>query len=81
MKQQNTDWLRSRVCSPRLREFFTGTPPWDRFLRDELGQDLVEYGLVMALIALAATASMSSMAAAISNAFSTVGSHLGTYSS
>jgi pilus assembly protein Flp/PilA len=43
---------------------------------DESGQDLIEYALVAALIALGATAAMSSLATSISTAFSTVGSKL-----
>ena len=45
-------------------------------LRDESGQDLIEYALVAALIALGAIASMSSVATGISDAFSAVGSGL-----
>jgi pilus assembly protein Flp/PilA len=45
-------------------------------VRDESGQDLIEYALVAALIALGATAAMSSLATSISTAFSTVGSKL-----
>jgi pilus assembly protein Flp/PilA len=45
----------------------------DLMSREE-GQDLVEYALVVALIALGATASMSTLAKAISNAFGTVSS-------
>ena len=44
--------------------------------KDEAGQDLIEYALVAALIALGATAAMSTLANSISNAFSTVGSKL-----
>jgi pilus assembly protein Flp/PilA len=47
-------------------------------LRDESGQDLIEYALVAALIALGATAAMNSLATNISTAFSTVGSKLTT---
>lgn len=47
--------------------------------REESGQDLVEYALVVALIALAATAGMSSLASGINKAFSTLGSILNTY--
>jgi pilus assembly protein Flp/PilA len=47
-------------------------------VRDESGQDLIEYALVAALIALGATAAMSSLATSISTAFSTVGSKLTT---
>jgi pilus assembly protein Flp/PilA len=47
-------------------------------LSDESGQDLIEYALVAALIALGATAAMNSLATNISTAFSTVGSKLTT---
>lgn len=50
-------------------------------LREERGQDLIEYALVAALIALAATAGMSSVASAINNAFVSIGSKLTTYTS
>jgi pilus assembly protein Flp/PilA len=45
-------------------------------LRDESGQDLIEYALVAAVIGLAAVASMSTLANNVSNAFSAVGSKL-----
>ena len=45
-------------------------------LTEEEGQDLVEYALVVALIALAATAGMHSLATAINGAFTTVGTSL-----
>ena len=51
------------------------------FIQDESGQDLVEYALVVALIALGATASISSLASSFSTVFSSVGSKLSTYSS
>jgi pilus assembly protein Flp/PilA len=44
----------------------------------EEGQDLVEYALVVALIAFGATAGMSSLASGISTAFSDVSSQLGS---
>jgi len=50
-------------------------------LRDERGQDLIEYALVVSLIALGATAAMSGVAAAISTAFGKVGTKLNTYTS
>jgi pilus assembly protein Flp/PilA len=53
----------------------------DALVRDESGQDLVEYALVIALIALGATASMSALATSFSTAFSKVGSKLSTYTS
>lgn len=45
-------------------------------VRDESGQDLIEYALIAGLIALGATAAMNTLATAISTAFSTVGSKL-----
>lgn len=45
-------------------------------LANEEGQDLVEYALVVALIALAATAGMSSLASSISGGFSNIGTTL-----
>ena len=50
-----------------------------RMFREESGQDLVEYALVVALIALAATAGMNTLASDINNAFSTVGSTISSY--
>ena len=52
-----------------------------RVLREEEGQDLVEYALIVALIALAAVLGMNVLATAINNAFSSVGSKLSGYSS
>jgi pilus assembly protein Flp/PilA len=43
---------------------------------DESGQDLIEYALVAALIALGATAAMNTLATTISTAFTTVGTKL-----
>jgi pilus assembly protein Flp/PilA len=45
---------------------------WKQVLRQD-GQDLVEYALVVALIALAATAGMGKLASGINSAFSTIG--------
>ncbi len=50
-----------------------------RFLREERGQDLIEYALVVALIALAAVAGMSSIATSIGHVFSKVGSVLSAH--
>lgn len=49
----------------------------DLMSREE-GQDLVEYALVVALIALAATAGMGTLATAINTAFTNVGTQLGS---
>ena len=50
-----------------------------RLWKEEEGQDLIEYALLVALVALAATAGMNTLAQAINNAFSTVGGDLNTY--
>jgi pilus assembly protein Flp/PilA len=53
----------------------------DALVQDESGQDLIEYALVVSLIALAATASMSAVATSISTAFAKVGSKMAVYTS
>ena len=45
----------------------------------EEGQDLIEYALIVALVAFAATASMKTLAAAINTAFSNTGTKLTSY--
>ena len=50
-----------------------------RMFQEEKGQDLVEYALVVALIALAATAGMSTLASDINKGFTNVGSTLALY--
>jgi pilus assembly protein Flp/PilA len=45
-------------------------------LNDESGQDLIEYALVAALLALGALAAMSPLANKIANEFNTVGNSL-----
>jgi pilus assembly protein Flp/PilA len=48
-------------------------------LRESDGQDLIEYALVAALIALAATAGMNTVASDINLAFSSIGSTISNY--
>jgi pilus assembly protein Flp/PilA len=50
-----------------------------RLHEDESGQGLVEYLLILALVAFAATAGMGSLASGLNSAFSAVGSVLGAY--
>ena len=50
-----------------------------RLHRDETGQGLVEYLLILALVAFAATAGMGVLASGLNSAFSAIGSVLGTY--
>ena len=47
------------------------------FIRDERGQDMVEYALVVALIALAATTAMSGVATALVNQFTNISTNVG----
>ena len=48
-------------------------------LMREEGQDLIEYALVVALIAFAATVGMKALATGINTAFSNIATTLGTY--
>lgn len=47
--------------------------------QEESGQDLIEYALIAALIALAATVGMGAVAKAINDAFSSIGAKLTGY--
>ena len=49
------------------------------FFQKEEGQDLIEYALVVALIAFAATAGMNTLATNINTAFTNIGTTLTTY--
>ena len=52
-----------------------------QILLNDNGQDLIEYALVVALIAFAATVGMKSLAVSINTAFANIGSTLTTYTS
>jgi len=52
-----------------------------QIFKEDKGQDLIEYVLVAALIALAATAGMGTVATQLNTAFSKIGSKLATYTS
>jgi len=49
------------------------------FLVHEDGQDLVEYALVVALIAFGATAGMKALATGLNSSFGNISSKLGSY--
>jgi pilus assembly protein Flp/PilA len=51
----------------------------NRLHKDEAGQGLVEYLLILALVAFAATAGMNTLASGLNSAFSKVGNILGQY--
>lgn len=66
----------------RVLQFYITMQSWkEALVQNESGQDLIEYALVVSLIALAATAGMSSVATKIGNAFTAVGTKLATYTS
>ena len=48
-------------------------------MKDEHGQDMVEYAIVMGLIALGATAAMNTLASTIATAFTSVTGRVSTY--
>ena len=50
-----------------------------RLHKDETGQGLVEYVLIIALVAFAATAGMNSLASGLNSAFNAIGSLVDTY--
>ena len=45
---------------------------FNRFVREDAGQDLIEYALLAGLVALAATAAMTNLGTAISTKFQAV---------
>ncbi|HYK37614.1 hypothetical protein [Alloacidobacterium sp.] len=49
------------------------------FMMREEGQDLIEYALVVALIAFAAAATMKTLSSSINNAFAGISNSLNTY--
>ena len=51
----------------------------NRLRQDESGQGLVEYLLILALVAFAATAGMTSLASGLNSAFAKISSILGNY--
>jgi pilus assembly protein Flp/PilA len=72
---------RNRFSWSRLSNCHSWTRNLTKALADESGQDLIEYAIVIALISLAATASMNGVAASISNAFTVMSGHISTYTS
>jgi len=59
-----------------MKEYLLGFKSQIQVLLYDDGQDLIEYALVVALIAFAATVGMGSVANGINNAFSTISSKL-----
>ena len=51
----------------------------NRLHKDEAGQGLVEYLLILALVAFAATAGMSNLATGLNSAFTKIGTYMKSY--
>lgn len=63
-----------------LKLYVKGQTIWST-LKDEQGQDLVEYGLVLVLVCLGATAGMTTLAAGINTFAAGVSTKLAGYTS
>jgi pilus assembly protein Flp/PilA len=59
-----------------MKNFVLKMYVWAEIIREDHGQDLIEYALTAALIALGATAAMTGVAGNISKAFAQVGTKL-----
>ena len=75
----NLSRLRADGCRTWILDCFTKVQMTAHVLREEHGQDLVEYALVVALISLAAVAGMQSVAVALSAAYTNLGTKLSSY--
>ena len=71
-------WHTTEMLLPAAFWGVTLTPmhTLQRLLRDDSGQDLIEYALIAALIAIAAIAAMKALSTKISAEFNTIGSSL-----
>jgi pilus assembly protein Flp/PilA len=76
-------WEKSKLRGSRdmKEKFMLRVIQLQNLISDEQGQDLIEYALVVALIALAATAGMKTVANDINVAFTNIGTKLTTYTS
>jgi pilus assembly protein Flp/PilA len=70
-----------RHMNEQLLKLYVKMQNISQALKNENGQDLIEYALVCALIALAATAGMGTVAGDINAAFASIGKKLTTYTS
>jgi len=64
-----------------MRDFLLKLYVKAQIFREDQGQDLIEYVLVIALIAFAASAGMSSVATKLNVAFNNIGTKVSTYTS
>jgi len=64
-----------------MKDFLTKWYVKAQIFREDNGQDLIEYALVVALIAFAAAVGMQGVATKINTAFTSIGTKLTTYTS
>ena len=62
-----------------MKKFLTKWYVRAQILHDDCGQDLIEYALVVALIAFAATAGMNTVATKLNTAFGNIGNKVASY--
>jgi len=63
-----------------MRDFLMKLYVKAQIFREDNGQDLIEYALLAAIIALAATVGMNTVATDVNTAFGNIGSKITTYS-
>jgi pilus assembly protein Flp/PilA len=73
-----TDWGIPMVCPKRTMEISVNlkSAVFLELLKDESGQDLIEYALVAGLIGLGAVVAMTGLSSSIKKSFNSVGSSL-----
>jgi pilus assembly protein Flp/PilA len=59
-----------------MKNLFMKMYVWAQILREDKGQDLIEYALVVSLIAFAAVVGMEAVAGKINDAFNAIGDKL-----
>jgi len=79
MPGKTTQWLRATLQPVWALRLHVRVQIWTTFLLEDSGQDLVEYAIVAALISLAAIVGMKSVATALGDAYTSLGTRLGTY--
>jgi pilus assembly protein Flp/PilA len=77
--EQSSVWSRVSVCPIWILSLYIKIQTLAEALLDESGQDLIEYVLVASLISLAAIIGVKSVATAVGDAFTGIGTKLGTY--
>jgi pilus assembly protein Flp/PilA len=79
MIRRPSGWLNSSLQPAWLVRLYLRMQTRTEALLDDHGQDLVEYAIVAALISLAAIVAMKSVATALGNAYTNLGTKVGTY--